>query len=39
VIRNWDQLATRESQAVPFGVAGRSVVSMKPGNAGEGKEP
>ena len=34
-----DQLATRESQAGPFGVAGRSVVPMKPGNAGGGKGP
>ena len=39
VIRGWDQLATRESQAGPFGVAGRLVVPMKPGNAGGGKGP
>jgi hypothetical protein len=34
-----DQLATRESQAGPYGVAERSVVPMKPGNAGGGKGP
>ena len=39
MIRSWDQLATRESQAGPFGVAGRFVVPMKPGNAGGGKGP
>jgi len=33
------QLATRESQARPFGVAERLVLPMKPGNAGGGKEP
>ena len=33
------QLATRESQAGPFGVAERSVLPMKPGNAGGGKGP
>jgi len=32
-----DQLATRESQAGPHGVAERSVRPMKPGNAGGGK--
>ena len=32
-----DQLAARESQAGPFGVAERLVVLMKPGNAGGGK--
>ena len=39
VIRSRDQLATRESQAGPFGVAVRPVVPMKPGNAGGGKGP
>jgi len=39
VIRSWDQPATRESQAGPFGVTVRFVVPMKPGNAGGGKEP
>jgi hypothetical protein len=39
VIRSWDQLEARESQAGPFGVAGRSVVPVKPGNAGGGKGP
>src|SRR5215471_3776036 len=34
-----DQLATRESQAGPSGVAERLVVPMKPGNAGGGKGP
>ena len=34
-----DQLATRESQAGPFGVAERFVVPMKPGNGGGGKGP
>jgi hypothetical protein len=33
------QLATRESQAGPFGVAEGPVVPMKPGNAGGGKGP
>ena len=28
---SWDQLATRESQAGPYGVAERSVLPMKPG--------
>ncbi len=32
-----DQLAARESQAGPYGVAERSVRPMKPGNAGGGK--
>lgn len=39
VIRIWDQPATRESQAGPFGVTVRLVVPMKPGNAGGWKEP
>jgi hypothetical protein len=34
-----DQLATRESQAGPYGVAERLVVPMKPGNSGGGKGP
>jgi len=33
------QLATRESQAGPFGVAERSVVPTKPSNSGGGKGP
>ena len=37
--RSRDQLATRESQAGPFGVAERPVLPMKPGNAGGGKDP
>ena len=37
--RSRDQLAPRESQAGPYGVAERSVVPMKPGNAGRGKGP
>src|SRR5450759_4979717 len=37
--RNRDQLATRESQAGPFGVAERSVLPKKPGNSGGGKGP
>ena len=37
--RTQDQLATRESQAGPYGVAERSVRPMKPGNAGGGKGP
>jgi hypothetical protein len=36
VISSRDQLATRESQAGPFGVAVRFVVPMKPGNSGGG---
>jgi hypothetical protein len=39
VICGWDQPATRESQAGPFGVAVRPVLPMKPGNAGKGKGP
>jgi hypothetical protein len=39
VIRSWNQLATRESQAGPFGVAERRVVPRKPGNSGGGKGP
>jgi hypothetical protein len=39
VIAVLDQLATRERQAGPFGVAERPVVPMKPGNSGEGKGP
>jgi hypothetical protein len=34
-----DQLATRERQAGPCGVAERSVVPLKPGNVGGGKGP
>jgi hypothetical protein len=37
--RGRDQLATRERQAGPFGMAERRVVPMKPGNAGGGKGP
>src|ERR1700733_16270920 len=37
--RSQGQLATRESQAGPYGVAERSVRPMKPGNAGGGKGP
>src|ERR1039457_1020202 len=37
--RGRDQLATRERQAGPYGVAERSVVPRKPGNAGGGKGP
>jgi len=37
--RGIDQLATRERQAGPCGVAERSVVPRKPGNAGGGKGP
>jgi hypothetical protein len=39
VIRIWDQSATRESQAGPFGVTVMLVVPMKPANAGGGKGP
>jgi len=39
VICGVDQLATRERQAGPFGMAERLVVPMKPGNSGGGKEP
>jgi hypothetical protein len=35
--RSVDQLATRESQAGPYGMAERLVVPMKPGNSGGGK--
>jgi len=34
-----DQLAPRESQARPYGVAERLVRAMKPGNAGRAKGP
>jgi len=37
--RKMDQLATRESQAGPYGVTERLAVLLKPGNAGGGKEP
>ena len=37
--RGIDQLATRERQAGPCGVAERSVVPRKPGNSGGGKGP
>src|SRR5271166_5078042 len=37
--RSRDQLATRESQAGPFGVAERLGVPRKPGNSGGGKGP
>jgi integrase len=37
--RGVDQLATRERQAGPYGMAERLVVPMKPGNSGGGKEP
>jgi hypothetical protein len=37
--RGRDQLATRERQAVPCGVAERSVVPKSPGNSGGGKGP
>jgi hypothetical protein len=36
---NKDQLATRERQVGPCGVAERFVVPKKPGNAGGGKGP
>jgi len=39
VIRSRDQLAARERQAGPFGVAERSVLPKKPGNVGGGKGP
>ena len=39
VIAVSDQLATRERQAGPYGVAERFVVPMKPGNSGGGKGP
>ena len=34
-----DQLAARERQAGPYGVAERSVLPKKPGNSGGGKGP
>jgi hypothetical protein len=34
-----DQLATRESQAGPYGVTERLAIPMKPGNSGGGKGP
>jgi hypothetical protein len=34
-----DQLATRERQAGPYGVAERPAVPLKPGNSGGGKGP
>src|SRR5258708_33263250 len=37
--RSVDQLATRERQAGPFGMAERLGVPMKPGNSGGGKGP
>jgi hypothetical protein len=37
--RRMDQLATRERQAGPYGMAERLVVPMKPGNSGGGKGP
>jgi len=37
--RRGDQLATRERQAGPCGVAERSVLPKKPGNSGRGKGP
>src|ERR1017187_5459820 len=39
VIITRDQLATRERQAGPCGVAERFVVPKKPGNSGGGKGP
>src|ERR1017187_2041800 len=39
VIITRDQLATRERQAGPYGVAERFVVPKKPGNSGGGKGP
>jgi hypothetical protein len=39
VIAVKDQLATRERQAGPCGVAERSVLLMRPGNSGGGKGP
>ena len=39
IAMNKDQLATRERQAGPCGVAERSAVLAKPGNAGGGKGP
>jgi hypothetical protein len=37
--RSADQLATRERQAGPTGMAERLEVPMKPSNSGGGKEP
>ena len=37
--RSVDQLATRERQAGPYGMAERLAVPLKPGNSGGGKEP
>jgi len=37
--RSMGQLAPRERQAGPFGVAERFAVPMKPGNSGGGKGP
>ena len=37
--RRVDQLATRERQAGPTGMAERLVLLMKPGNSGGGKGP
>jgi|SRR6476620_11767666 hypothetical protein len=37
--RGVDQLATRERQAGPFGMAERLAVPTKPGNSGGGKGP
>jgi hypothetical protein len=39
VIAAMDQLAPRERQVRPYGVAERSVLPVKPGNAGGGKGP
>ena len=39
VIANKDQLAARERQVGPCGVAERFVVPRKPGNSGGGKGP
>jgi hypothetical protein len=39
-VKAWDlQLEAREGRSRPYGVAERSVVPMKPGNAGGGKGP
>ena len=37
--RRIDQQGSRERQAGPYGVSGRLIVPMKPGNSGGGKEP
>jgi hypothetical protein len=37
--RGKDQPESRERQAGPFGVSGRLIVPMNPGNSGGGKEP